>query len=194
MRIQLFRAAALLSLLIFVNPCWAQRGVPVPVPRVAPHVPVPHVIPHGGPSHGAGGDDNANPWLIIGGIVAAVVVIFVIVLMVRSYRNRPSAIVHIRIVTLPPGEAPESIRRAWVGMELPLAVGEGAARQLQTVGAVSNRGAEVSTGYLVDGPKALAALEFGAPEAAAWWRQNAPHVAAAGYRFCFPEEVCEKVW
>ena len=30
----------------------------------------------------------------------------------------------VRIIATPPGEAPEEVRRAWVGLELPLAAGE----------------------------------------------------------------------
>jgi hypothetical protein len=32
-----------------------------------------------------------------------------------------------------------------------------------------------------------------APEAAAWWRLNAPHVVVGGYLLVFPAEVCERV-
>ena len=82
----------------------------------------------------------------------------------------------------------------WVGIELPLRRGETEPSHLQSVGVLSKQGAEVITGYAVDGRAAVAALASQSPEAAAWWRENAPHVVAPGYRLFFPSEVCERVW
>jgi hypothetical protein len=47
-------------------------------------------------------------------------VMVICVLLVRSWRKRmtPQAVVPIK--PLPPGEAPEFVRRAWIGLELPL--------------------------------------------------------------------------
>jgi hypothetical protein len=129
--------------------------------------------------------------LVIGGVVAVVAAIFGLVFAVHAWRNQTVA--HLRILRLPPGEAPEEIRRAWVGMELPLRRGETEPRTLQSVGVVSQQGPEVTTGYTVDGRRAVAALASQVPEAAAWWRENAPHVVVSGYRLFFPLEVCERV-
>ena len=46
----------------------------------------------------------------------------------------------IRVVRIPAGEAPENIRREWVGVELRLSQGEKGPRQLGSVGVVSNVG------------------------------------------------------
>jgi hypothetical protein len=48
-------------------------------------------------------------------------------------------------------------------------------------------------GYAVNGRAAVKALASHSPEAAAWWRTNAPHVLASGYRLWFPSDVCEPV-
>jgi hypothetical protein len=51
----------------------------------------------------------------------------------------------------------------------------------------------VFTGYVVTGSEAVQLLAESAPEAATWWRENAPHVLQDGYQFVFPAEVCERV-
>jgi hypothetical protein len=124
-------------------------------------------------------------------LAAVVVVVGAAVFGVRAWKNR--VVGHLRIVDTPPGEAPEEIRRAWVGVELPLRRGEGEPQQLTTVGAVSNEGPELTTGYVVDGRAAVRALESHAPDAAEWWRQHAPHVLARRYRLCFPCRCCERI-
>jgi hypothetical protein len=60
------------------------------------------------------------------------------------------------------------------------------------VGVLSGVGTEPTTGYLVEGSKAVACLAAHSPRAAAWWRANAPHVLSSGYQLFFPTEVCEK--
>ncbi len=99
----------------------------------------------------------------------------------------------LRILSTPPGEAPEEIRSAWVGVELPLRRDETEPKQHQSLGVISQQGAETTRGYAVDGRAAVAALEVQSPEAAAWWREQAPHVVARGYRLFFPLDVCERV-
>jgi transcriptional regulator with XRE-family HTH domain len=56
-----------------------------------------------------------------------------------------------------------------------------------------NVGLVWATGYSVDVRAAIKVLESHAPEAAAWWRKNAPHVLERGYRFLFSPEVCERM-
>ncbi len=43
---------------------------------------------------------------------------------------------NVRIIAAPPGEAPEEVRQAWIGLELPLAAGEKKARALFASGAL----------------------------------------------------------
>jgi hypothetical protein len=112
--------------------------------------------------------------------------------------------VFIRIVATPPGEAPLEVRRAWIGLELPLAAGEKGPRQVPTLGVLSGPRsllgrvaalltgrAERKYGYIIDAPQALVLLAEKAPWAAQWWRECAAHCWQPGYRFMFPAEVCE---
>jgi hypothetical protein len=129
--------------------------------------------------------------VVIGVVVGIVGAISGLVFGVRAWRNQTVA--YLRILRTPSGEAPEAIRRAWVGIELPLRRGEPEPKYLQSVGVLSQQGPEVTSGYAVDGCAAVAALASQSPAAAAWWWKNAPRVLASGYRLFFPPEVCERV-
>jgi hypothetical protein len=124
---------------------------------------------------------------VIAGILASFVGLGVVV---SIWSNRTVA--HLRIVRTPPGEAPEEIRRAWVGAELPLRRHELKPGDHLSENVLSQNGLVWATGYSVDGRAAIDVLESHAPEAAAWWRKNAPHVLERGYRFLFSPEVCER--
>jgi hypothetical protein len=103
----------------------------------------------------------------------------------------------IRIVEVPPGEAPEHIRRAWVGLVLPLAAGESGRRQEARATGPFGRLRQWLEGrrwhYVVPADAALNILKQAAPEAAAWWRANAPERIAPDQTFEFPPAVCEKM-
>ncbi len=45
-------------------------------------------------------------------------------------------------------------------------------------------------GYAVEAPPALEILANASPEAAAWWRENTPHLIAPKRYLVFHEEVC----
>jgi hypothetical protein len=47
--------------------------------------------------------------------------------------------------------------------------------------------------YLVEVDTALDILEQASPDAAAWWRENVPHLIGAGRTFGFAAEVCEEI-
>jgi hypothetical protein len=100
------------------------------------------------------------------------------------------AVGHVRITALPPGEAPEDIRRAWIGLELPIVNGPA---EGPVFGVVSHHAARCGAGYAVNGAEAVRRLAAKAPDAAAWWRTNAPHVLTGGYQLVFPADVCERV-
>ncbi|MGE0485994.1 MAG: hypothetical protein AB7Q81_17740 [Gammaproteobacteria bacterium] len=101
-----------------------------------------------------------------------------------------------RITATPPGEAPEVVREAWVGLALPV-VGHYAA----TDGAHDSPPSGVLSGapesYSDDGGQsvpalaAFAVLHAAAPEAAQWWRTNTPELHAPGHNLVFPDRVCE---
>ena len=113
---------------------------------------------------------------------------------------------YIRIVALPPGEAPLWVREKWVGLELPIAGRQASADSFHTSGVLSgprNRFVVViwgilgwlpaQSGYGVDVAAALDILEQVAPEAAAWWRKNVPRLMRPGRKFLFQAQVCEPV-
>jgi hypothetical protein len=117
--------------------------------------------------------------------------------------NQPNA--KIRIVAVPPGEAPLWVRQQWVGLELPLTRYTGLKRALgfgvlsgppgwigQIWGALVGR-AVLAKGYAVEGAKAVEVLESSSPDAAAWWREHAPHYIAPGRYLLFHDHFCQLV-
>jgi hypothetical protein len=98
----------------------------------------------------------------------------------------------IRIVAIPPGEAPEEVRRAWVGLVLPLAKQTRGPLLARGFGVLSGRG-QPTYGYAVPAARAVEILSQHAPEAAAWWTQNVPHNLRPGRVFLFHAEVCQEV-
>ena len=113
---------------------------------------------------------------------------------------------YIRVVRVPPGEAPLWVREKWVGLELPLARGESGSRHMLTSGVVSgprNRFAALwrrllgrlpdKAGYAVYVIDALAVLEQTAPDAVEWWRTNSPHLVNRKRKFLFQQAACEMV-
>ena len=112
----------------------------------------------------------------------------------------------VRIFAVPPGEAPAWVREKWVGLELPLAQGFPTSSSRLTAGVLSGPrtflavlGNLVSgryqrrTGFKVNVLEAIAVLEGVSPEAAKWWRVNAPHLMKPSRFFLFPEHVCTVV-
>jgi hypothetical protein len=112
----------------------------------------------------------------------------------------------IRIVDIPPGEAPVEVRRAWIGITLPLAPGANGPKRVLGVGVLSGPRGVLSTilhiilgrahriaGYSVEARVAFKKLEAHAPEAAAWWRLNTPHLEEGNYTLVFHHDVCELV-
>src|SRR5262249_16921735 len=152
--------------------------------------PAPAPIHPGAPHSGnqGGGGVQVDPVYVFGGIGAFILAVVGLVVGINVWNNRTVA--RLRILRTPPGEAPEDIRRAWVGAELPLRRGETEPAPHESVNVLSQQSPEWTNGYVVDGRAAVAALASLSPDAAAWWRANAPHVVARGYRLFFPAEVC----
>ena len=109
----------------------------------------------------------------------------------------------IRIIAVPPGEAPEDVRRAWVGVRIPLPLFHRRPRAWRTSGvltgpkdlvarlrALLSGRLERHRGYAVAVADAIAALEARDPAAARWWRENAPQAVRPGRAFVFSSEVC----
>ena len=93
----------------------------------------------------------------------------------------------IRIIATPPGQAPEWVRKEWVGLELPTISQPPAGIQM----GVHGGSAENTGGYVVDGQTAVTLLGKKSPTAAQWWKSHAPHVLSM--QLVFKKEVCELV-
>ena len=102
------------------------------------------------------------------------------------------------ITRAPSGEAPLWVREKWVGLALPLYQAESAPRSFRTSGVVSGPQSIIArmaarwqgnlprkSGYVVSANDAMAILEAHAPDAALWWRSNAPHLIRNGRYFLF---------
>jgi len=110
----------------------------------------------------------------------------------------------IRIVALPPGEAPLWVRQAWVGLELPLPPVAKSPRRLRVAGVLSGPKSifdalvawvsgryRQAQGFVVPVLPALDVLAAASPEAAAWWRTQTPHLCKPWRCFVFPVDVCK---
>jgi hypothetical protein len=110
----------------------------------------------------------------------------------------------VRIIAIPPGEAPQEVREAWVGLVLPIHRGLfGYKRSWRSFGVLSapkgelarlwaalTGKAEQRTGYAVNVTAAIRILEVHNWQAANWWKQNTPYLVRPGKFFLFPHEVC----
>jgi hypothetical protein len=117
-------------------------------------------------------------------------------------RTAPLRPTRIRIVRVPAsGIAPEEVRRAWVGVELPL---HAPGMQRTTgYGILSAPNSRVlrwlrarlgiphpDAGYVVKAGVAVAELAREAPEAALWFRENVPQLLEPGQLFLFAADEC----
>jgi hypothetical protein len=98
----------------------------------------------------------------------------------------------IRIIDVPPGEAPEEVRRAWVGLVLPLAGRMRGPLLARSFGVLTGRTQTVH-GYAVPAGRAVEILSRHAPEAARWWTSSVPQLLGPRRLFIFHAEVCREV-
>lgn len=113
----------------------------------------------------------------------------------------------VRIVNVPPGEAPDAVRRAWVGLVLPIAepfpspvavpyygVLTGPRTWLGHVRrSLTGRVPPRESCYLVPVDDTLDELVRANSSAATWWRENTPDLIGVGQVFGFPARVCEEI-
>ena len=111
----------------------------------------------------------------------------------------------IKIIAIPAGEAPQSVREAWVGLVLPLASATPhrmrAAGQGVLTGPKSRLGSllrglinpHIVEGYAVEALQAFEVLARYRPSAAQWWQENTPHLFRPGTRLMFHAEACEEL-
>lgn len=93
-----------------------------------------------------------------------------------------------RIVAAPPGDAPDWVRQAWVGLVLPEQSPTSPA--ILKVGVLGGR-PQNEGGYAVSAQTAIDTLEEHDAAAARWWRDNAPLVLVG--TLTFKRDVCEVV-
>jgi hypothetical protein len=174
------------------RPCEAQfvRVPVVVVPRPPVHFHMPH-IPHG-TNNGAGDVDSDTLVVIFEGIVLAAA-FGAAAYLVHVWRKKSGPRARIRIIGLPPGEAPVWVRYAWLGLELPLIPGQVRSNRVAAQQVLSLQPVMPPPSYAVDGKTAIEVLASASPEAAAWWRQWAPAVLAPGYQLVFPAANCERL-
>ena len=108
----------------------------------------------------------------------------------------------IRIVSTPAGEAPEWVRQAWVGLDLPCKGARPATYATRGVtaapppfwrklSAVLGFGGVRQNGFAVPAVAAVEALAAVNPLAAAWWRENTPQLLRPGQTFLFEDAACK---
>lgn len=96
--------------------------------------------------------------------------------------------VQIKIIAVPPGQAPLEVRQQWVGMILPVV--EELPSDTVEMGVLGGK-PENSGGYPVETTVAIQELEKKSPEAANWWKS---HVNPAWMPWLsFQRAVCELV-
>src|SRR5262245_50369481 len=93
----------------------------------------------------------------------------------------------IEVIRTRGGDAPRPVRKAWIGITLPLVPGETRTRRFETGALLPDwRGwagrlyrwlfGSTLSGYAVESSVALERLATWSPEAYEWWRVNTPHL------------------
>ena len=100
----------------------------------------------------------------------------------------------ITVTKRPPGEAPDWVRMAWVGVDLP-ALPYMVYTDGKETGVLSGEKANLRTvGFIVPQKEAIEALAFIYPGAAKWWYENGfPHTEEGHDHFFFDTTVAEIV-
>lgn len=112
----------------------------------------------------------------------------------------------IEIIAMPPGEAPEEIRKSWIGVVIPLPLDAQTERERTGYGVLTGphlwfmaffpflyRSREKLRGFSVGGVDAITALAKKDKRAAEWWTKNTPHLVKNHWRLIFPTDACRIV-
>jgi hypothetical protein len=112
----------------------------------------------------------------------------------------------VRITSIPPGEAPEEVRRAWIGLELPLVNASGGPLTVHAAGVLTGpRGffgrlfglasgsVNETSGFVVKVKDAMELLAAKDPAAFEWWRANVPRMFVGNRLFVFAASCGEMV-
>ncbi|MDR3089281.1 MAG: hypothetical protein LBU39_05635 [Desulfobulbaceae bacterium] len=108
----------------------------------------------------------------------------------------------LRITSTPPGEAPFWVREKGLGLNLPLAQRKSPLLTVRVFGIFTGPKGFVSgviafllgrhekqSGYVVETLVAIEVLAQSSPQAAAWWRENVPHLIKPRPFFFFQQGV-----
>ncbi|MCX6787527.1 MAG: hypothetical protein NTY93_03365 [Candidatus Kaiserbacteria bacterium] len=105
----------------------------------------------------------------------------------------------IRIIAVPPGQAPEDVRKQWVGVEIPLLPNQDFRKGFVTRGVLEGKpDRQNMDGYHVNTDAAICALKAkntkDAEMAVKWWDdwRKSP-LGRTCYALVFAKEVCELV-
>ena len=107
----------------------------------------------------------------------------------------------VRIVASPPGEAPQQVRDAWIGLELPTSgrrffltsgVLSGPRNWWQRLLALVLGRLHLESGYAVNALVAVDILATKDTRAATWWRDHCADLLDGKRQFLFTTQVCEK--
>ena len=99
----------------------------------------------------------------------------------------------IKFIGVPPGQAPDWVRKEWIGVEVPLIEGPPLNPAL-LAGALGGKADPRSFGgYRVEPVVAFAALREKSPEAADWWETRFPPGRSGLVELVFARDVCELV-
>ena|SRR5579862_3402272 len=96
----------------------------------------------------------------------------------------------IRIIDVPPGQAPEWVRQQWVGLELPVAEEPRDDQEYTQLGARGGNPENIG-GYRIKADIAFDALRQRSPLAVTWWEAHAPHAFLPSSSLVFRRDVCE---
>ena len=95
----------------------------------------------------------------------------------------------IRIISVPPGQAPEWVRRCWVGLEMET-LGQ-VPRDAALCGAVDGSSVSANAeGFRVKADTAFRALVAVAPDAARWWQSRSILRYGSKAELVFKSKVC----
>jgi len=120
--------------------------------------------------------------------------------------ERPKTVPRIRIISIPPGEAPLWAREKWVGLTLPVTsssrgpgpfttttfdfvTGPAPATLAQFEAGIRGK-PKFMSGFHVKTQTALEILETDSPEAAEWWRDQIAHTTTPTNFLLFDKDCC----
>jgi len=112
----------------------------------------------------------------------------------------------IEIIATPPGEAPEEIRKSWIGVVIPLPANAQTVQERAGYGVLTgprslllallsflHKTKVKRKSYRVSSLDAIEALAKKDHSAAEWWRKNSPHLMRRHWQLLFAADVCRIV-